>query len=100
MKIKYPASQCPHCGRPISISVSGDCNSGSPLQAYAHCGKFYPDKSFHEIEIDGIRESDLSIKRSGGRLVGSLLAVAISFLQSIFLKKVILCVSKPCGCVI
>jgi len=86
MKIRYQTGQCPNCGATISIGISNSHNYGSPLQTCPKCSKIYVDKTFHEIEIEGIRECDVSTKGSAGLMVGSAIAAIVSLLLFSFIS--------------
>lgn len=78
MKVKYESNKCPHCGATVGINGSASYFYGSPVRTCGQCKNNYIDKSYHEIEIDGIREEDLSSK-AGLRSV-MLIALIAAFL--------------------
>lgn len=67
MKVTIPirTSSCPHCGGPLTPHADDDYLYGSPIQTCPKCGKQYLDKHYHEAEIDGFHEADVSNKAVG-----------------------------------
>ena len=59
--------KCPKCGAELKMVAQGKAHFyGSPIRQCAKCALVYVDRNYHEIEIEGIREEDLSVKKSLG----------------------------------
>ena len=91
--------KCSGCGVKLSIVEQGRVHRyGSPIRQCPRCARSYVDRNYHEIEIEGIRESDISLKKSLGITLFCLIlciacVAAIIFLyayrspNAIFVKK-------------
>ena len=68
---------CPGCGQKLDMVEQGKTHKyGSPIRQCPKCARRYVDRNYHEIEIEGIRESDLSAKSSLGLALLSLVICA------------------------
>ena len=75
---------CPHCGKEAWRGVENAWQFGSPIQQCKSCGGRYLNRAFHEIEIDGIPETELSTKGNGKLLLFTALAAAVLLLINIY----------------
>lgn len=70
MEIKIPTrpGRCPHCGRRTERKSRYAWLYGSPVRTCGKCGGRYRETCYHEVEIDGFRETDVSLKASNQQL--------------------------------
>ena len=54
-------SKCPHCGKKLGKIDPDEYLYGSPLQVCPGCKSEYFDARYHEIAVDGMRETDVSL---------------------------------------
>ena len=80
--------KCPKCGNELKAVAAGKAYLyGSPIRQCAKCAQPYVDRNYHEIEIDGIREEDLSAKKSLGLTLFCLVGLAVCIGCWILLKN-------------
>lgn len=84
IKIPYQDGKCPHCGASLGSVVKDAYIYGSLIRNCTKCKNPYLDKRYHEIEIDGIREGDLSTKGNGKMILGCLVAAIVLFALNAF----------------
>lgn len=71
---------CPYCGAKILFYYEGEWRYGSPVRNCRKCGEKYVDERYHEIVVEGIEPSALSIKYNGIKMLIMSGIFLISFL--------------------
>ena len=70
--------RCSNCGSELRMAAPDKTHHyGSPIRQCAKCAQVYVDWNYHEIEIDGIREEDLSAKKSLGLTLFCLVGLVV-----------------------
>lgn len=66
MEVLVPKKQgeCPHCGNNTGAKLGRAYLYGTPVRTCPKCSGKYLETCYHEVEIDGFRESDVSRKAS------------------------------------
>lgn len=73
--------RCPHCGgsvAPLNSYEPREWKIGSPIRECGKCGKKYLDRRYHEMEIEGLPNAEMSPKRD---VVGIVVGVAVILLS-------------------
>ena len=79
---------CSKCGTALKVATTAKAYFyGSPIRQCPKCQTPYLDRHYHEIEIDGIRESDLNGKQSLKLTLFCLVGLVICIAGWIFLKN-------------
>ena len=78
------AINCPHCNKEAWRGPENAWLFGSPIQECKSCKGRYLNRAYHEIEIDGIPETELSAKGNGKLLLITALAAAVLLLINIY----------------
>ncbi|MDO4317298.1 MAG: hypothetical protein Q4C48_03720 [Lachnospiraceae bacterium] len=61
---------CSKCGAPIMLLAADEFKYGCPIRACAQCRQRYLDRGWHEIAVEGYRESDVSTKSNAKQTLG------------------------------
>lgn len=83
-KMLRTGGNCPYCKAKIFFYYEKERENewkyGSPIRPCRKCGKNYVDGRYHEIAVEGIEPSALSIRWNGIRLLAMLGIFLIAFL--------------------
>lgn len=80
--------KCPQCSTALKVTAPGKAYFyGSPIRQCPKCAYSYLDRNYHEIEIDGIREADLSVKQSLKLTLFCLVGLVVCIAGWYFLNK-------------
>lgn len=75
---------CSKCGAPIMVLAADEYRYGCPIRACAQCRQRYLDRGWHEIAVEGYRESDVSAKSNAKQMLGLGLATGGLVAANIF----------------
>ncbi len=80
---------CSKCGAPIMVLAQDEYKYGCPIRACAQCHQRYLDRGWHEIAVEGYRETDVSTKKNVKQLGGWGLATVALIAANIFTVQVL-----------
>lgn len=79
MEIKEPyrPGYCPNCGAKYGDNRTDIYRYGSPVRTCAKCKGQYLNKCYHEAEIDGFSDADVSVEASKKNIRNALMMIGI-----------------------
>ena len=76
IKAPYQPGRCPHCGAKTGSNRTDVYLYGSPIRTCEKCKEKYLNACYHEIEVDGFSQKDVSVEANKKNVRNALILLA------------------------